>query len=183
MVSPQVWYYVEMKLIVGLGNPGKEYENTRHNVGFRILDCLAHSGWLKSKSGQFHYSWLGDKFKLIKPQTFMNMSGEAVASAMGKHTIRLSDVVVVHDDLDISLGEYKVNFAKGPKVHNGINSIIHTLGSDQFWSVRIGIDNRQGEAKIPGKIYVLQNFSQDEEIRLNEIVKQVANDMREKFFT
>lgn len=176
-----ILYDAFMKLLVGLGNPGKEYENTRHNVGFRVIDSLAHSGWLKSKSGQFHYSWIGDELELIKPQTFMNKSGEAVASAMGKHKILLSDVVIVHDDLDIRLGEYKINFGKGPKVHNGINSIIDTLGSDQFWRVRIGIENRQEGVRIPGKTYVLQNFSQDEEVELDNIVKKIVDDMREKF--
>ena len=161
-----------MKIIVGLGNPGEDYKETRHNIGFMVVDKLARSSFRKSKSGLLEYSWLGSELELIKPQTFMNKSGEAVKYAMGKHKVSLNDLLVIHDDLDITLGEYKIDFGKGPKVHNGINSVIEKLGSDQFWRVRVGIENR-GELKIPGEKYVLGKFVAEEKEIIDGVISKI----------
>src|SRR3989338_3962417 len=129
-----------MKVIVGLGNPGQEYENTRHSVCFVVLDKLG-TGFRYEKKFNSEVAKT-DSILLIKPQTFMNNSGEAVQKIVNFYKIDLQDLYVIHDDLDIRLGEYKIQFGKGPKVHNGVSSIEQALGTKDFWRVRIGIDNK-----------------------------------------
>lgn len=164
-----------MKLIVGLGNPGDEYINTRHNVGFMLVDWMAKSSWKRSKSGLLEYSWLGSGVELIKPQTFMNKSGEAVGLVVKKHDMDLDDILVVHDDLDIQFGEFKIQKGKGPKVHKGILSVEKILKGENFWRARIGTDNRQGEMKqIPGDKYVLSKFSEEEIIILEKVFEEIV---------
>lgn len=169
-----------MKLIVGLGNPGDEYISTRHNVGFMLVDRMAKSSWKQSKSGLLTYSWLGSEVELIKPQTFMNKSGEAVGLAVKKHNIDLDDVCIVHDDLDIQFGEYKFQKGKGPKVHKGVLSVERVLEGEDFWRMRIGTDNRQGEMKqIPGEKYVLSKFSEEEIKEFEDIFISIVSKMEE----
>lgn len=156
-----------MYLIVGLGNIGEEYEKTRHNAGFKFVDKLAgEEQFLKN-------------FTLVKPQTMMNDSGRAVQKMMNFYKLGIEDVVVVHDDLDIAFGEYKIQKDKGPKVHNGVLSVEQCLGRTDFWRVRIGIDNRQpGVNYGTGADYVLSNFSKQEvkdlDVLFEEIVKELA---------
>lgn len=169
-----------MKLIVGLGNPGKEYAETRHNVGFMFVDAASHSGWLKNKNGLLSYNWLSPDIELVKPQTFMNKSGDAVAYVFKKHRLKLSDLIVVHDDLDIQFGEYKIQLGKGPKIHNGVNSISAVLGSEAFWRVRIGIENRSPLNKIPGKNYVLGSFSAEEKNKMQALFLQIKLELSQK---
>jgi PTH1 family peptidyl-tRNA hydrolase len=168
-----------MKLIVGIGNPGKKYEKTRHNVGFvvveelvrelRITNHMMQNDWKESKKGKLMYWWFevgGEKVELIKPVTFMNRSGEVMAYVKKKHPeLDLDDLYVIHDDLDIALGEYKIQKGKGPKDHKGLNSIYEKLGSKDFWHVRVGVENRteNKEQRTKGEDYVLQNFTNDEE--------------------
>lgn len=163
-----------MKLIVGLGNPGDKYVKTRHNAGFLVVDCLNTKRWTKSKSGLLEYSWLTPAVELVKPQTFMNESGNAVNYAVKKHGIKPDDLYVIHDDLDIKLGEYKIQFGKGPKDHNGVKSVDEALGTDQYWHVRIGVDDRSLDNRIPGEIYVLQDFLDVEKQKLDEEIKRVC---------
>ncbi len=170
-----------MKLIVGLGNPGKKYEKSRHNVGFMVVDRLVASGWKKSKSGLVHFAWIGSKVEVIKPQTFMNRSGEAVAYAVGKHSLKLENLYVIHDDLDIALGEYKIQQGKGPKIHNGLNSVTEKLKSENYWRVRVGIENRGEGDKIPGRAYVLQKFSIEEEKILNDAMDSIVEEIKRVF--
>ncbi len=146
-----------MKLIVGLGNPGEKYKNTRHNAGWLLVDKLAKLN-------------LPD-VKLFKPQKFMNRSGQEVKKLLKEWKGRtLPDLYVVHDDLDIPLGQFKITFAKGPKVHNGLNSIYEQIGSKDFWHVRIGIDNRAATGFVgTGEDYVLQNWRREE----REVIKTV----------
>lgn len=164
-----------MKLIVGLGNPGDQYKNTRHNVGFMFMDVLA---------GRLNEKWTFDKksnaeiiktqkFLVAKPQTFMNSSGEAVGYLTHYYKITPSNVYIVHDDLDIPLGQYKIDFAKGPKVHGGINSIIDHLHTDDFWRVRIGVDNRDPDNRILGEEYVLQPFLKEEKEIIHKVISQI----------
>ena len=143
-----------MKLIVGLGNPEKKYQGTRHNIGFVIVDLLhasiSNSGirisdWEMSKKAKALYAKTRIKVetvKLLKPQTFMNDSGISVSYAKNKHKINPSDIYVVHDDLDIMLGKYKIQKGKEPKEHNGLKSIYESIGTKDYWHVRIGIENR-----------------------------------------
>lgn len=157
-----------MYLIVGLGNIGEEYEKTRHNAGFMFVDKLAgEEQFLKN-------------FTLVKPQTMMNDSGRAVRKIMDFYKLGIDDVVVVHDDLDIAFGEYKIQKDKGPKVHNGVLSVEQCLGRTDFWRVRIGIDNRQpGVNYGTGADYVLSNFSKVEVKELNVLFEEIVKELAE----
>ncbi len=172
-----------MKLIVGLGNPGEKYKNTRHNAGFMVVDELAKQKkliWEDSKTGKLQYCWFTNssgKIELIRPQTFMNNSGEAVSYAKRKHGVKLKDIYIVHDDLDIPLGSYKIQFGKGPKDHNGLNDIYEKLGTKDFWHVRVGIENRRIENKISGYDYVLENFTSKELDILQLVIKRVVQNL------
>lgn len=139
-----------MKLLVGLGNPGAKYEQTRHNVGFMFLDYLK----------QQHK--LDKQVQTLKPETYMNRSGIAVSRELSFYKLQPADLMVVHDDLDLKLGEFKIQFGKGPKLHNGIESIEHSIGSKEFWRVRVGVDNRVPDNRVSGESYVLQNFTPEE---------------------
>ncbi len=134
-----------MKLVVGLGNPGKRYKNTRHNIGFMVVNSIAGEiNWVESKKGKLHYFWKSDNLEYIKPQAYMNKSGESVLAVTKKHqNLKKENIFVIHDDLDIKLGEYKIQFGKGPKDHNGLVSIYEKLGTKKFWHVRVGIENRK----------------------------------------
>ena len=145
-----------MKLIIGLGNPGEKYKNNRHNVGYLVADS-------------------SKKVKVFKTNTFMNDSGSFV-----KHFISLypnnpiSNLYIIHDDLDIKLGEYKIQFGKGPKEHNGLNDIYNKLGTKDLWHIRIGVDNRDTMNRISGEEYVLQDFTDQERIILEKVVKEIC---------
>ena len=171
-----------MKLLIGLGNPGDKYKNNRHNVGFMFLDFLAGTeDWKISKSTNLLYKWIeikGEKTELIKPQGYMNNSGFSVKKVLDKHqNIKLSDVYVIHDDLDIPLGKFKIDHATGPKLHNGIKSIEETLKTKDFWRIRIGVDNRKKESWIDGESYVLSNFTSDEKKQLDKVFIFIHNEI------
>ena len=177
------------KLIIGLGNPGEKYQNTRHNVGFMLVDYMLQE--YKNKGIIEYKEQYKEKFKIIqyepsdkqnypvflKPQTFMNDSGRSVASYIPYSIFHIPDILVVHDDLDLKLGEFKIQHAKGPKVHNGVNSIEQELGTKDFMRVRIGVDNRQPENRIPGDAYVLQNFTQEEKKIIEGVLIKVAKEL------
>jgi len=165
-----------MKLIVGLGNPGNKHKNNRHNSGFMVIDELARllldEEWSSVKKFQSSIIKHEGLFMLIKPQTFMNQSGKAVKKLIDQYKIESSDLWVIHDDLDIALGDYKIQKGKGPKLHKGIRSIEEKLGKTDFWRVRIGVENRSEENKISGETYVLQDFTEKEiEVIISNIVK------------
>lgn len=154
-------------LIVGLGNIGKEYENTRHNIGFLFLDHLLAQiqlrGYVVIKQDQKIYIkyYVPDlNLFLIKPKTLMNLSGVAVKKFLNYNKV-INNIVVVHDDLDLDIGDYKMQFEKGPKSHNGINSITAELNTSKFYRIRIGIENRNG-IPIPGLDYVLYDLGKEE---------------------
>ncbi|MFS8158655.1 MAG: aminoacyl-tRNA hydrolase [Candidatus Roizmanbacteria bacterium] len=169
-----------MKLIVGLGNPDKNHLRNRHNVGWMAIDFLSSS--LKDYFTKENHSILstirefdikGERILLIKPITYMNNSGESVSALSRFYKIEPKDIYVIHDDLDIPLGQYKVQFEKSPKGHNGILSIEEKLGTKGFWRIRIGVENRTSENKIPGEKYVLENFTKDEEKTIKEIFNKI----------
>lgn len=138
-----------MKVIVGLGNPGKEYENTRHNIGFRIIDFLSkeHGGDFdfdkKSGSELSEVKTNGKKALLVKPQIFVNKSGEAVNKIFKYLKFKVKNLIVVHDDLDIPFGRVKLSFARSSAGHKGVQSIIRALKTDEFYRVRVGTSNQQ----------------------------------------
>jgi len=170
-----------MKLIIGLGNPGKDYEKTRHNAGFMFVDFLASKlaagGFVNKFSSLYSETTLGrEKVVLLKPQTFMNDSGKAVAEIAKFYKIAPENIWVAFDDLDLKQGEFKIQKAKYPKVHNGINDIIEKLGSDQFNFIRIGIESREGDLRklISGHDYVLQKTDFDFMPTFEAIQKQLG---------
>lgn len=167
----------EIKLIVGLGNPGKEYAKTRHNAGFMLFDQFNVDFLLenKFKAEVSQFKTERQKFLLAKPNTFMNSSGESVVAICNFYKILPSEVLVIHDDLDIKLGEYKLQFCKGPKVHNGILSIENSLSTEEFWRLRVGIDNRSPELKkhMTGSDYVLGRFTDEELVTIEDLFKQI----------
>jgi PTH1 family peptidyl-tRNA hydrolase len=150
-----------MYIIAGLGNPGKQYENTKHNVGFLTLDLLAERNGikinkLKNKALTGDGLIGGKKVLLVKPQTFMNLSGESVAPIAAYFDIDLSDLIVIYDDVDIPVGTLRIRKSGSAGTHNGMKSIIYSLNCDRFPRVRIGIGADRGE--IPLASYVLAGF-------------------------
>lgn len=172
-----------MKLIVGLGNPGEKYASTRHNIGFVVLDELARRQIPNTKfqiANKFKSEIIQTKeYILVKPQTFMNDSGTAVAKICHFYKVKYEDLYVVHDDLDIQLGSYKIQHGKGPKVHHGISSVEEKLGTDKFWNVRIGVENRvvRGNKGVPGVVYSLQDFTSEERTIIQQVVNDVCSDL------
>ena len=151
-----------MKLVVGLGNPGAAYRFTRHNVGFLVVDELQ-----KTK--------LPKDLIVKKSDVFMNDSGSFVKRVISKYpNIPISSIYVVHDDLDIKLGEYKIQLGRGPKDHKGLKSVDEALGTSQYWHVRIGVDNRPLDNRPMGEEYVLQNFTDEELVILDRVIKEVC---------
>lgn len=182
-----------MHLIVGLGNPGSKYESTPHNAGFLFLDLMreflgwdalyAVDEWVADKSfeSQISRARVGSdtKIMLVKPQTFMNSSGRAVRKLVEKFNVSVSSgLILVHDDLDIKLGEYKIQRAKGPKVHNGLKSVESLVGTTDFMRIRIGVDNRKGNSSIPGDQYVLQKMNDEELTLLKESCVEAVKSAR-----
>jgi len=156
-----------MKIIVGLGNPGKEYEKTRHNVGFISLDRIAKlysfGDFKKEEKFEAEISQgeiAAEKVFLVKPQTFMNSSGRTVQKIMNFYKMGSNDLIVIHDDLDITLGEFRIGSGSRSAGHKGVQSIIDFLDSKDFMRVRIGI--KVEDRKIPTEKFVLGNFTKEE---------------------
>jgi len=165
------------KLIVGLGNPGSKYQWTRHNAGFMVLDRLADIAGIsvarKKFSGFYgEGDWQGDHLLLLKPLTFMNLSGRSVVEALRFHKLHLKDVVVIHDDLDIPFGKVKFKEGGGHAGHNGLRSLVAELGSGEFTRVRVGI-GRPSRGDVVD--YVLNRFTDDEQNQLTTILDGVID--------
>ncbi|MFC7322315.1 aminoacyl-tRNA hydrolase [Halobacillus campisalis] len=164
-----------MKCIVGLGNPGKKYEKTRHNVGFMIIDELAKQNhWTVSQEkfkGLFTIEHVnGEKILLLKPQTYMNLSGDSLRMFMDYYDIDEEDVLVIYDDLDLPPGKIRLRQKGGHGGHNGIRSIIDQLGTKDFKRLRVGV----GRASVPMSVvdYVLGTFDKDQQGPVSEAVTQ-----------
>lgn len=149
-----------MKLVVGLGNPGEEYSKTRHNVGYMFLDKYYSDFNLnkKFKAMELNIKVGDENVILIKPITFMNSSGDAIILYKNYYKLDDSDILVIHDDMDIPLGDYKLSYNHGAGGHNGIKSVIRNLSSKEFYRLRIGISKNDIEMKD----YVLDKFSKKE---------------------
>lgn len=164
-----------MWLIVGLGNPGKDYANTRHNLGFMVIDEMS-SKWsitLSGKSRNFVYgkgSVEGRDIALIKPLTFMNRSGIAVRDALMKFQ-DIKDILVVHDDLDLDFGAIRIRKNGSAGGHRGIESIIEITGTKEFLRLKIGIGRSQ---RIPPEEYVLRRFDKEERTLLKDTIDKAA---------
>lgn len=150
-----------MKLIIGLGNPGTKYEKTRHNIGFMVLDVLIKNEQFDSK-----------KVKLIKPQTFMNNSGQEVKKITDYYKIPAKNIIIIHDDIDLPLGEIKIQQNRSSAGHKGVQSIIDSLGTKDFTRMRIGI--RPEELIQETEKFVIQKFTQEEQDIINETIKKAA---------
>lgn len=157
-----------MKIVVGLGNPGQTYAQTRHNIGFLVIDEILktyHASPTYNKKFEAIIYSLDKERLLVKPQTFMNASGKSVNRIVNFYKVKQENLLVVHDDVDLDFGDVRHQFGRGSAGHKGVASIIEAVGSDQFGRVRIGI----GRPDLPagGQIdiekWVLQNFSENQE--------------------
>lgn len=176
-----------MKIIVGLGNPGEKYSDTRHNIGFMVIDKLAlelglrkTDGWQKSKALSCEIIKFADVL-LVKPQTFVNGSGTAVSKVIAFYKGNIEDVWVIHDDLDLPMGKIRIRVGGGTAGHNGVESIIASIKSDKFVRFRLGIG--RGTIETEGNTekhmhqssvinYVLSRFGRSEVGNLRHLVKK-----------
>ena len=160
-----------MKLIAGLGNVGTKYTFTRHNAGFMLIDSIAINAGLDLKENSrlkcfmTKFSNASDDYILIKPTTFMNLSGEAVRAVVDYYKIDISDVLIVYDDLSLELGKIRFRANGSDGGHNGIKSVIQHLGTNSVARLKIGIGP---QPTIPSEVFVLQNFSKEELEKLKE---------------
>ena len=166
-----------MKLIVGLGNPGKDYEKTRHNAGFMCIDCVADKLNMKFDTKKFKALIAmgfvgGEKVILMKPQTYMNLSGEAVGECARFYNIDLEDILVISDDLDLPTGKIRLRAKGSSGGQNGLKNIIAHLGSQEFKRIRIGIGNNKN---YDTKDYVLGKISKDDQVLFDEAKVKAAN--------
>ena len=178
-----------MKLIIGLGNPGKEYANTRHNAGFSALEYLRETWgfplWQGEKKfrGSLSSSEKDDeKITLFEPQTLMNLSGDAVALIMQFYKLEPKDILVLHDDLDIPSGELRLTESSRAAGHNGVQNIIDRLGTQDFKRIRIGIGKPTEVlgACQPHHDYVLDRFTKDEQEKLTSLLPEIERLVLEK---
>lgn len=195
-----------MTLIVGLGNPGKEYENTRHNVGWRVIDAFSSTldgTWKTDKKlnaqifselspvipsrvegSRLSARKLPVTITLLKPFTFMNNSGSAVATVFRRtKTKKISTLIVLHDDIDLPLGTVRVSFGSSSGGHNGVKSIIDHLSTKDFWRFRIGVAPIKGEAdwkqKIDPATFVLKPFTRTENSQQEKMLPRILSLLRE----
>jgi PTH1 family peptidyl-tRNA hydrolase len=176
----------QTKLIIGLGNPGKKYAGTRHNIGFEVLDSFieAENGsWQEKKAYKCLLSELrigGSRILLMKPQTFMNLSGELVGVLQRFYNIDNSDTLVVHDELDIPFGQIRTKVGGSSAGHNGVKSLIDHLGED-FGRVRIGIANAHSK-EVDSADFVLQKFSKEEQSVMGTLKTEAISMLNEAIF-
>jgi peptidyl-tRNA hydrolase, PTH1 family len=173
-----------MNLIVGLGNPGRDYVNNRHNVGFKCVDLFAHENGIslthrraRSKLGTGKVA--GTKIVLAKPQTFMNLSGEAVSALARRYKISSQDILVIYDDLDLPLGKIRIREKGSSGGHNGLKSIIAHLATQDFPRIRVGIvppesSDTTSTPKVDAIEHVLSDFTDAEKTVMREVYVKVA---------
>jgi PTH1 family peptidyl-tRNA hydrolase len=181
-----------MNLIIGLGNPGKKYEQTRHNIGFMILDEIARQANLSWQEDKKHQALVakGSDYLLVKPQTFMNNSGQSVASLLRyyhllprtifgtkKDSDLTSVLTVIHDELDLAFGNYKLATNSSSAGHNGVQSIIDHLKTKNFQRLRIGISTEQRK-NIPGDKFVLQRFNEEEINQIEKLMPEILSKIK-----
>jgi len=171
-----------MELIVGLGNPEQKYQNTRHNLGQKIIKEYVetlHATSLTKKNLDAEIYEIGqgtDKTILAIPTEYMNNSGVTVQKISQFYKINPSDIYIVHDDLDLPIGDYRIQFDRGPAGHNGIKSIIENLNTQQFHRIRIGIGKPIND--IPVEDYVLQPFSKPESVIIKALIPKIFEEIK-----
>lgn len=169
------------KLVIGLGNPDKKYHNTRHNLGREFLQNYTSNKSVKLVNKKTFQASIGEKrvgdTKIIFmiPDTFMNLSGIPVNNVVSFYKIDPSNIYVIHDDLDIGVGESKIQFDRGPAGHNGVKSIIDNIRSQAFWRIRIGIGHPQEGLAVED--YVLMPFSQTDKQKIDEVIDTIMKDL------
>ncbi len=164
-----------MKIICGLGNPGREYERHRHNIGFQVLEVLA-TRWKAPITGRKFdadvstASFAAQKVLLLKPQTFMNVSGQSLAAAAGFYKVPVEDVLVVHDELDLAFGRLQLKPGGGSGGHNGLKSIAESWGEQDYARLRFGIGRPVGPGPEGVVGHVLSNFMSEEQTQLGAVI-------------
>lgn len=169
-----------MKLIVGLGNPGLEYNNTRHNIGFMVLDNYLNSNkdtsnlsWQKKFNSEYLTLKINnEKVFFVKPLTYMNLSGKAISEFVNYYKLKIEDILVIHDDLDLPIGVFRLKKDSSSGGHNGIKSIINCLGTNSFARLKIGISSNKN---MDTKDYVLGTFSEEERNKIKDLSKTLNN--------
>ena len=172
-----------MKLIVGLGNPGREYENTRHNIGFMTIDEYANRIGVSITKDKFNGLYAdnninGEKVILLKPQAYINLSGEVIRKYIDFFKINIEDILIIHDDLDLAVGTYKIKPKGSSGGHNGLKNIELHLGTQEYKRIKIGISNNK---LMDTKDYVLGKLSKEESEILSNIRKEVMNILDDYF--
>ncbi len=165
-----------MKVIAGLGNPGTRYKNTRHNAGFWTVDRVAEAAKAEFNREKYHAvvaetTWKSERLLLIKPMTFMNLSGESVARAVRYNNVELCDLLVVVDDVNLELGRIRLRPGGSAGGHNGLKSVIEHLGTDQFPRLRIGVGQSKGAVL---RDHVLSTFAPDEKAVAEDAAARAA---------
>lgn len=174
-----------MKLIVGLGNPGKEYENTRHNIGFMVVDnYILKKGIIDSWKCKFNSLYLetnikGEKVIFVKPQSYMNLSGGVVSQFVNFYKIDINDILVISDDLDLLTGNYKLRSRGSCGGHNGLRDIERCLGTQEYKRLKVGISK---DDNVDTKDYVLGKISKDD-IKVYDGLFCTLNDVIDDFFS
>lgn len=169
-----------MKIIVGLGNPENTHGGTRHNAGFMVLDMISKKfvcEQFKSQNKMLAEVCKKDDYIFAKPTTFMNLSGQAVRALVDYYKVEPENLYVIHDDLDLELGSYKIQFGTGPQGHNGLLSIYQHLGTKNFWHARIGVDARKGDRGFDPASYVLQRFPELEKRAFQNSLPDLIEDL------
>ena len=169
-----------MYVIVGLGNPGRKYSVTRHNIGFEVVDEFARQHKIKMTKVKFKAvigegNYGGEKVLLVKPQTYMNLSGESVMKIMDYYNLPIENLIVVYDDIDIDPGKMRIRKKGSGGSHNGMKNIIYLLKQDTFPRVRIGVGKPQNGQPLAD--YVLGRFSKDDQNLLVPIVRDAVSAM------
>ena len=170
-----------MKIIVGLGNPGIPYRMTRHNIGFQVVDRLAKLNDIPIRTKRFKSlygkGWIDfQQIILAKPMTFMNRSGEAVKKAVDFFHLKMDDLIIVHDDLDLPFGRLRFKQRGGDGGHQGVRSIIEGVGGNVFLRLKVGI-GRPSQGSDPAE-YVLETFEKVEQLHLDQVLLQAAESLK-----
>lgn len=167
-----------MKLIIGLGNKGKEYDTTRHNAGFEALDTLADKLGVsisenKHKALVVKTYIAGEKVLLMKPQTYMNLSGESVRAALDFYKLNIDDILVIYDDISLDVGRLRIRLKGSAGGHNGIKSIISHLGSEEFSRIKIGVGDKEKGSDLAK--HVLGKFNEEESKKIKNVYENIAS--------
>ena len=166
-----------MKLFFGLGNPGKEYENTRHNLGQILIKALAEKqGFSFSRKSKLQAEVGESSQNIFAFSTeYMNLSGSSVQKVAAFYKISPKNIYLIHDDLDLPVGEWRLQFDRGPAGHNGVKSTIENLGTQAFWRIRVGVGHP--ENNLPVEDYVLKPFTADEKKQISALIDTITGEI------